>query len=196
MYKFFWNWGFFCYNLPAIEQYFILYCNFFASKTKKVNLLWLQFVCCCKAEIQQVFLLVDFGIEKLNNKNRVSPSSLNQTSANQGPDTRLVLEVISKPLVPRGWQRCLNGVNSVFFSKGKFQIFLFYFLVFSFVKVVNNYYFRVLSLKNMQQILNLVNTRRRETDKKRKKWRHPLKHQSYEVAPSDSICVVVEKYRS
>ena len=28
---------------------------------------------------------------------------------------------------------------------------------------------------------------------KRKKWRHHLKHQSYVVAPSDSICVILTK---
>ena len=34
-------------------------------------------------------------------------------------------------------------------------------------------------------------SRRRRGDKKRKKWRHHLKHQSYVVAPSDSICEIL-----
>ena len=35
--------------------------------------------------------------------------------------------------------------------------------------------------------------RRGDEKRKRKKWRHHLKHQSYLVAPSDSICVILTK---
>ena len=38
-----------------------------------------------------------------------------------------------------------------------------------------------------------ISSRRRRGDKKRKKWRHHLKHQSYVVAPSASICVTLTK---
>ena len=36
--------------------------------------------------------------------------------------------------------------------------------------------------------------RRGEKKRKRKKWRYHLKHQSYVVAPSDSICVILTSF--